>query len=139
MVSAATMAQDHGKVDWKTDFNEAKALAKKSGKPILILFTGSDWCKPCKMLKADFFNSEDFGKKANDFVMLYVDFPKNRSIITPEQFEANKKLNETYKVRGLPTVMAVDANGEVIEKVVGYNAQRDTSRHFKFLEKVMKK
>ena len=60
------------KVNWLTDFELAKKQAKEQKKPILMLFTGSDWCPPCKMLKKDFFNSDKFADRSKDFVMLMV-------------------------------------------------------------------
>lgn len=139
LVSTTLMAQKgHGKVDWKTDFEAAKIESKKTNKPILMLFTGSDWCPPCKMLKEDFFNSDKFAAKSKDFVMVMVDFPRNKSLLTPKQMEANKILNGEYGVRGLPTVIAVNYKGEVIDKIKGYNSQRDVSKHFDFIEQLLK-
>jgi thioredoxin-related protein len=33
--------------EWLTDFSAAKKKAKEENKPILMLFTGSDWCPWC--------------------------------------------------------------------------------------------
>ena len=41
-------------LNWLTDIDEAKTVSSKEKKPILVYFTGSDWCPPCKMLKQDF-------------------------------------------------------------------------------------
>ena len=35
---------------WLVSFEKAKQQAAKEGKPILMEFTGSDWCPPCKAL-----------------------------------------------------------------------------------------
>lgn len=32
---------------WQTDFEASKAEAAKTGKPMLLDFTGSDWCGWC--------------------------------------------------------------------------------------------
>ncbi|WP_378175634.1 thioredoxin family protein [Aquimarina sp. SS2-1] len=42
-------------LQWLTDFEAAKQVSKDTKKPILMYFTGSDWCAPCMMLKEDFF------------------------------------------------------------------------------------
>lgn len=34
-------------INWEESFTEAKEIAKQTNKPILIYFTGSDWCGPC--------------------------------------------------------------------------------------------
>ena len=33
--------------EWLTDYDEALAESTRSGKPVLTLFTGSDWCPHC--------------------------------------------------------------------------------------------
>jgi len=38
---------------WFSNSSEAKAYAQKNNVPILLVFAGSDWCKPCMMLKAE--------------------------------------------------------------------------------------
>ncbi|MDA0767040.1 MAG: thioredoxin family protein [Verrucomicrobia bacterium] len=37
--------------EWGTDWDAAKAQAKKENKPILINFTGTDWCGWCIRLE----------------------------------------------------------------------------------------
>lgn len=126
------------KLKWETDFETAKKIAKKEAKPILMLFTGSDWCPPCKTLKKDFFNSSEFSAKANSFVLLLVDFPRNKENISEAQQKANKALNSAYGVRSLPTIIATDYNGRVIDKIKSYNSARDTRYHFEFINKLIK-
>jgi len=52
-VSVQSFSQDdeYSNINWLTDLEEAKKESATSNKPILIYFTGSDWCPPCKMLK----------------------------------------------------------------------------------------
>ena len=50
---------------WQTNYDDAVKLAKKKKKPLLVFFTGSDWCGPCKMLHADLFENEEFITLAN--------------------------------------------------------------------------
>ena len=46
---------------------------------MLIFFTGSDWCGPCKMLVEDFFESDKFKEIAEkEFVLYEADFPRNK-------------------------------------------------------------
>ncbi len=136
-ISTLFYAQEHDqRLKWETDFDVAKAKAKTSDKPILILFTGSDWCPPCKMLKKDFFHSDAFVDKSKKFVLLLVDFPRNKELITPTQEAANKVLNSKYGVRSLPTVIAVNHKGEVLDKIKSYNSGRDTRYHFEFIDKL---
>jgi thiol-disulfide isomerase/thioredoxin len=54
-IGFSAFAQEEVQLNWLTDFKKAKKISQKEKKPILIYFTGSDWCPPCKMLKEDFF------------------------------------------------------------------------------------
>ncbi|WP_456379139.1 thioredoxin family protein [Lutibacter sp.] len=126
-------------VNWQNDFNKAKSTAKLEEKPLLIFFTGSDWCSPCKMLVADFFESEKFNEFAKkEFILYEADFPRNKDLVTDLQIEANNKLKIKYKVNSYPTVIIVDPNGKILAKRKGYNLMRDTSYYFDFVESVLK-
>jgi thioredoxin-related protein len=125
------------KLSWETDFEIAKSKSKKSKKPILMLFTGSDWCAPCKMLKSDFFDSEEFQEKSDNFIMLMVDFPRNKELISQEQEQSNKLLSAKYGVRSFPTLLAINYRGAIIDKIKSYSSTRDTRYHFDFLDKVL--
>ncbi|MGB1268637.1 MAG: thioredoxin family protein [Flavobacteriaceae bacterium] len=129
--------QKDAELSWETNFEKAKVKAKQENKPILVLFTGSDWCPPCKLLKKDFFNSPKFKAKSRDFVLLLVDFPRNKDLVSAQQATANKKLNSEYEVRSLPTLIALDYKGNIIDKIKGYNAGRDTRYHYEFVDKVL--
>lgn len=121
---------------WLTDFDQAKKVAKKTNKPILMYFTGSDWCGPCKMLKKDFWQNPTFLKQSKDFILLEVNVPFREDIITPEQFKKNKELQKKYNKEGVfPTLLAMDANGKVKESISAYSMLRDTSGYFAFLDK----
>lgn len=122
---------------WETDFNIAKSKAQKSNKPILMLFTGSDWCPPCKSLKRDVLNSSTFKQQSEAFVLLLVDFPKHKEYISPQQLNANKKLNLDYGVRSFPTLIAVDYKGNVIDKIKNYNSNDGANKYFAFIDQVL--
>jgi thiol:disulfide interchange protein len=49
-------------LNWESNFKVALKKSKKEKKPILIYFTGSDWCGPCKVLDKKLFHSEKFKK-----------------------------------------------------------------------------
>mmetsp|Transcript_14231 Transcript_14231/g.37687 ORF Transcript_14231/g.37687 Transcript_14231/m.37687 type:complete len:151 (+) Transcript_14231:685-1137(+) len=139
LISTTINAQD-SQLNWLLDFDRAKNISKEQDKPILVYFTGSDWCGPCKRLKADFFSSEDFKVKANDFVLLLVDMPRRTDIITPEQRQKNIVLMKKYNKKGsFPNIFGLDSNGKVLAEISGYNMMRDTSYHFAFLDKLQKK
>ncbi len=134
LISSISLQAQEAK--WLTDFDKAKKTAKRQGKPIIVYFTGSDWCGPCKMLKKDLWLDQKFLDQANDFVLLEVDIPFREDIISQDQKKKNLKLQEKYnKEKTFPTVLALDANGRVKDEVSGYSMLRDTTPYYAFLEK----
>ena len=125
-------------LNWLLDINEALEVSKNEQKPLLVYFTGSDWCPPCKMLKKDFFNTSEFEERANKMVLLMVDIPRRVDIITKEQKEKNIKLVRKYnKDGGYPNLVALNSNGDVIGELGGYTFLRETDRHFAFVDAVI--
>lgn len=132
-----TFAQEQ-KVNWQEDYDKAVKIAKKQNKPVLIFFTGSDWCGPCKMLTQDFFNSSEFVKLAEDKLVIYeADFPRNRDLTTESQRKKNYYLSTMYDVESYPTIVVIDKNGNELGRKKSYNLMRDTSYHFKFLSDIL--
>ena len=87
---------------WTSDFEAAKAQAQKEGKALLVEFTGSDWCPPCKKLHKEVFSKSDFIKKASkDFVLVKLDFPRTQKIDDSLK-KQNERLAKEYKIRGFP-------------------------------------
>jgi len=124
---------------WQQDFSNAEKLAKSSDKPMLIFFTGSDWCGPCKMLVSDVFESEKFNKEVqNDFVLYEADFSRNKDLVTTSQRSDNYKLKNKYNVSSYPTIVIVNGKGKALGKMKGYNLMRDTSYHYTFFDDILK-
>jgi len=99
------------KAAWLNDFEKAKALSKKSGKPILALFTGSDWCSWCVALHDEVLSKSEFVKYAGESLVLFeADFPRTKKL-SDEVKKQNQALATKYSVRGFPTVLILDAVG----------------------------
>ncbi len=103
--------------DWKTDFSLAKKEAVAQNKPILLVFSGSDWCAPCIKLDKSIWQSAEFKKYASDNLILErADFPKKKQ----NQLEAvikqqNQDLAEIYNQNGVfPLVVILDKTGKVL-------------------------
>jgi thioredoxin-related protein len=128
------------KLNWLTDFEEAKQISKETEKPILMYFTGSDWCAPCKKLKADFFDADKFINKSKNFVLLKVDLPRRSDIISQEQKRKNMLLMQKYNRRGsFPTLVGMNSGGKVLGDLNGYNRAEKTDKYFVFLDEITEK
>ena len=109
---------------WLVSFEKAKEQAAKEGKPILMEFTGSDWCPPCKALHKNVLVKDVFKKEMpKHFVLLKLDNPKDKSKQTPEEIEQYKKLSKEYKITGVPSILLSDKEGKVFYRTSGYGGQ----------------
>ncbi len=105
------------------DMKEAVAEATKAKKPIIAVFTGSDWCRYCKILESNVLSKPDFaGKAKKEFALLFVDNPQNKNLLSPQAKAANPKLAEEYGVQGFPTVMLLDCFGQKVGRI-GHGAK----------------
>lgn len=140
-VSAVGFSQydeDVTNLNWITDYDEAKAISLKEKKPILVYFTGSDWCSPCKMLKKDFFSTPEFEERASKMVLLMVDMPRRLDIISKEQKKKNEIMVHMYNRTGsYPNLVALNSKGSIIGELNGYTLLRETDRHFAFVDSVL--
>jgi protein disulfide-isomerase len=100
-------AQD---LTWVNTLDKAIEMSKKTNKPIMLFFTGSDWCGWCKRLQNEVFKHPEFVTWAtNNVVLMEVDFPKNTPIAQDIK-EQNNKLQQFFGVTGYPTVWFVNAS-----------------------------
>ncbi len=121
---------------WLTNFDTAIQSAEKNDKNVLVYFTGSDWCPPCKMLKKDLFESAEFLALADKYVLLYIDIPMNRDILTAEQLQHNKDLSAKLNKKGsVPLLKILNKKGKELDMYSGYSMNGETSYHLDFLEK----
>lgn len=107
MGSFAIQAQE---LTWETDINKAIKVSNKTKKPMLLFFTGSDWCGWCIRLQKEVLKTPEFAKwaKAN-VVLVELDFPRK----TPQSDaikNQNNSLQQTFGIQGFPTVWFATAN-----------------------------
>jgi len=107
-----------GEVRWVTNLEEAQKIAVAQKKDLLVDFTGSDWCVWCIRLKKEVFSQPGFAAASKDFVLVELDFPQNKSQ-PDEEKKLNRALAAQYGIEGYPTVLLMNAKGEVYAKT-GY-------------------
>jgi len=135
---ANSQNQNHASLKWQDNYSKAQKIAKNQQKELLVFFTGSDWCGPCKMLVEDFFESNEFKEVADENLVLYeADFPRDRELITNAQREMNEKLGSKYGVNSYPTVIVFDSKGKEIARRKSYNLMRDPSYYFEFISNII--
>lgn len=120
---------------WLVKMDEAYALSKETGKPIMANFTGSDWCGWCKRLTASVFVKDEFKKWADEnVILLELDYPRRKSLPADIK-QQNAALQQAFKVRGFPTVWVFnldkdDANGQFSIEGLGSTGYTRTVQEF---------
>ncbi|MBT8043645.1 MAG: thioredoxin family protein [Verrucomicrobiae bacterium] len=98
--------------NWMTDFEAAKKKAAAENKDLLVDFTGSDWCGWCIKLVDQVFKHDSFKKGVADkFVLVELDFPRDKSKVDEATQKQNAALQKKYGVRGFPTILLLDPEG----------------------------
>lgn len=106
---------------WLTDLDEARKVAVREKKAILIDFTGSDWCGFCIKLRDEVFTTKEFKDFAKNYVLVELDYP-NKKPQPPEVKARNREIQAKFDVRGFPTVLLMDAqSGDAYGRVSGYS------------------
>lgn len=105
----AAQAQE---LKWYTDVREAITVSNKEQKPMLMFFTGSDWCGWCIRLQNEVLKTPEFTKWAKDNVILVeLDYPR-RTPQTPEIKNQNSELQQAFGIQGFPTVYFTSAEAK---------------------------
>jgi len=94
--------------NWYQELSKASEIAVAENKPMLLFFTGSDWCGWCNKLQREVFNTETFTTWSNECAILVeIDFPRDKP--QPQNIiDQNNLLQQQFKVEGYPTVWFVD-------------------------------
>ncbi|RIV69982.1 thioredoxin family protein [Flagellimonas aequoris] len=126
--------------EWQTSFSDAVSKATEENKPIVLVFSGSDWCAPCIRLKKHIFDSDEFKAYALEHYVLYnADFPRKKQNQLPEPLlNANKSLIEKYNPKGyFPLVVVLDKNEKVLGET-GFVARSTPEKYIATLNKFIK-
>ena len=119
------------------DFDVAMTNAAKSGRVVVAVFSGSDWCIWCQRLEKEILSDEEFIKDAtNRYELVFLDFPQDKTLVRESLVKRNQELAEYYHVGGYPTVLLLDSKGEVLHST-GYR-KGGGAKYLKYLNKEVK-
>ncbi len=110
-------------VPWESSFDKAKQVAKEKHIPILLNFSGSDWCGPCIRMKKEIFESKEFLSMAEtNLVLVNADFPRNKKHqLSKDIKKQNEKLADKYNPDGkFPFTVLLDEDGKLIRSWDGF-------------------
>ncbi len=118
------------------NYDKAQAQATEESKTVLLLFSGSDWCKPCIKLKKTILATDEFVRFANEeLVLLEADFPyKRKNKLSKEQTQHNEQLAEKYNQNGaFPKMVLLDGDGKVLEEMT-YDERQSTQDYISYIK-----
>ena len=94
-------------LNWHTDLSKAVSISINEKKPIMLFFTGSDWCGWCMRLKKEVFNHEKFKIWSDEKIILVeLDFPRRKKLES-NILNQNRELARIFGVSGYPTCWLV--------------------------------
>lgn len=97
-------------------FSEEKLIeAKAFKKPVIIDFY-ADWCLACHELEKETFSTSSFKEATADYSLLRFDATHN----SPQLSELKKR----YRIQGLPTVVFINRNGEILHPITLKNFEK---------------
>ncbi len=104
---ALVLAKAGSGIDWEK-YEAGLSKAQRTNKPVFLYFH-ADWCTYCRQLKQKTFSHKDVqAYLAENYISISVDTDKNPTL-------ANE-----WKVRGLPTLWFLEADGNPISNLPGY-------------------
>lgn len=106
-----TMTAQNDVANYFTDSAVAIEYATANDAEILMVFGGSDWCRPCIQFKKEILDAENFKKVTEGkLAVLYLDFPsKKKNKLSKEETKHNEALAAKYNTSGsFPKIILMD-------------------------------
>lgn len=96
------------------------------GAPARLLDFGAVWCPPCNLLNAEILHDPDEATLLAPYEIMPIDVDRKESW----------SLKDRYSVGGYPTLVAVDAAGNEVARLVGYPGEEETRAWIRELTQV---
>lgn len=113
-----------GSAKWHKTIEEAIAVAQTKNLPVLVEFTGSDWCPPCKAIAKEVFDTPEFAEFANGKVVLVkLDFLRKSPQAEIEKTYNNAQAKK-YDLEAFPTMILLTHQGKEVARTTGFGGKK---------------
>jgi thiol-disulfide isomerase/thioredoxin len=93
---------------WMTDFSEARELARKHNRPLLVHFHAG-WAAPCQQMRVILYKPQVIRFLHDQFVPVFIDV----------DHDGGKKLIQQYGIHSVPTDLMLASDGVVVNRSLG--------------------
>lgn len=91
-------------IEWHSDLSSALLEAQRTDKSVLVDFS-AEWCPPCIVMKHDVWPDDAVERTVSQsYVPLLIDVDRDGTVAS------------RYGVHGIPTILVLDAKGQVIRR-----------------------
>lgn len=120
-------------IKW-TSFENGLTRAHKEKKPILMdVYT--DWCRWCKVMDSKTYSQKEIeGLISKRFVPVRMNGESKKKVVYQEQQYEEGALGKKLGVRGFPTTIFFDRDGNMIGAQAGYIEAPDFLKMLKYIE-----
>jgi thioredoxin-related protein len=125
---------------WTMDLEAARKLAKDEGLPILLMFTGSDWCRYCVMLEENVFTTPLWQTYVRDqLIPVYIDMPKDPRLVPEKYRDRNRQLQSKFNIKGPPLFVLLDSDGSSDISAFGMRGDFEATNFIKLVGEALRK
>jgi thioredoxin-related protein len=98
--------------------DKAFALARQTGKNVMLVFSGSDWCIPCiQFNKQILFDSRFLRYAGDNLVLLEADFPQRKKIAAPLKSQYDSLAADFNPDGAFPRIVLLSPERKLITNV----------------------
>ena len=98
-------------LEWQTDLDQAIAIARKTGKPILMEINGRPWCPPCNVQGEKIISHPDFTAWAQRNVVP-LDIKVGKGYDREKGNPRWRELFKRYELSAIPAALLLDENAK---------------------------
>lgn len=121
---ASSQSPENSSLEW-IDLEQAQKEASGDGKTIMV-FVEAEWCGFCQQMKREVFPKEVIRSLVQEYYhAVAIDLESRQNILFNGKKMTEREFARMMQVSGTPTILFINAVGEVLAHNVGYSPERE--------------